>query len=127
MDSEQNLISISLLYVFSLLPTGEGGESSTSSDEWEDDDTNLQNFARKMHRAKLDDGKSTITTKSSDLFGPVNHTAALHRPVSYTEIKQEKMEKLQKAGATGTVERYCISNHCYSLIDDMNYLFNIYN
>lgn len=57
-----------------------------------------------MHRGKMEDTKST-TTKSSDLFGPVLHSAELHRPVSYTEMKQEKSEKLKKAGASGIVER----------------------
>lgn len=51
----------------------------------------------------MEDNKST-TTKSSE-FGLIPHSAELHRPVSYTEIKQEKTDKIIKAGAMGTVER----------------------
>jgi hypothetical protein len=37
---------------------------------------------------------------------PLNKTAQLHRPVSYTSIKQTKDEKIKKAGAMGTLVKY---------------------
>ncbi|XP_069139582.1 leucine-rich repeat-containing protein 27-like isoform X2 [Argopecten irradians] len=83
--------------------TGAENDSSSSSDDWQDED-DLRNYARRKHIGKMEDTKST-TTKSSDMFGVVPHSAELHRPVSYTEMKQEKKEKLKKAGAAGTVDR----------------------
>ncbi|XP_033756549.1 leucine-rich repeat-containing protein 27-like isoform X6 [Pecten maximus] len=82
---------------------GAENESTSSSDDWQDED-DLRNYARRKHIGKMEDTKST-TTKSSDMFGVVPHSAELHRPVSYTEMKQEKKEKLKKAGAAGTVDR----------------------
>lgn len=84
--------------------TGAENDSSSSSDDWQDED-DLRNYARRKHIGKMEDTKST-TTKSSDMFGVVPHSAELHRPVSYTEMKQEKKEKLKKAGAAGTVDSY---------------------
>ncbi|XP_033756545.1 leucine-rich repeat-containing protein 27-like isoform X3 [Pecten maximus] len=83
---------------------GAENESTSSSDDWQDED-DLRNYARRKHIGKMEDTKST-TTKSSDMFGVVPHSAELHRPVSYTEMKQEKKEKLKKAGAAGTVDSY---------------------
>ncbi|OWF51769.1 leucine-rich repeat-containing protein 27-like isoform X3 [Mizuhopecten yessoensis] len=83
---------------------GAENDSSSSSDDWQDED-DLRNYARRKHIGNMEDMKST-TTKSSDMFGVVPHSAELHRPVSYTEMKQEKKEKLQKAGAAGTVDSY---------------------
>ncbi|XP_060082531.1 leucine-rich repeat-containing protein 27-like [Ylistrum balloti] len=83
---------------------GAENQSSSSSDDWQDED-DLRNYARRKHIGKMEDTKST-TTKSSDMFGVVPHSAELHRPVSYTEMKQEKNEKLKKAGAAGTVDSY---------------------
>lgn len=83
---------------------GENGEdSSSSSEDWQDE-RDLRDWAKIQHRSiYMEDNKST-TTKSSE-FGLVPHTAELHRPVSYTEIKQEKADKIKKAGAMGTVDR----------------------
>ncbi|CAG2231306.1 unnamed protein product [Mytilus edulis] len=84
--------------------TGENGEdSSSSSEDWQDE-RDLRDWAKIQHRSlSMEDNKST-TTKSSE-FGLIPHSAELHRPVSYTEIKQEKTDKIIKAGAMGTVER----------------------
>ncbi|XP_061180067.1 leucine-rich repeat-containing protein 27-like isoform X4 [Saccostrea echinata] len=77
--------------------------SSSSSDDWDDGD-DLQDYAKRRQRTlALEDAKST-TTKSSDPFGPVPQPVALHQPVSYTDKKQEKAEKVRRAGASGTVE-----------------------
>ncbi|XP_052102129.1 leucine-rich repeat-containing protein 27-like isoform X3 [Mytilus californianus] len=83
---------------------GENGEdSSSSSEDWQDE-RDLRDWAKIQHRSlSMEDNKST-TTKSSE-FGLVPHSAELHRPVSYTEIKQEKTDKIMKAGAMGTVDR----------------------
>ncbi|XP_078310269.1 leucine-rich repeat-containing protein 27-like isoform X6 [Crassostrea virginica] len=86
-----------------LLNGSPGNGSSSSSDEWDDGD-DLQDYAKRRQRTlALDDAKST-TTKSSDPFGPVPQPVALHQPVSYTDKKQEKAEKVRRAGASGTVE-----------------------
>ncbi|XP_065924232.1 leucine-rich repeat-containing protein 27 isoform X2 [Magallana gigas] len=86
-----------------LLNGSPGNGSSSSSDDWDDGD-DLQDYAKRRQRTlALDDAKST-TTKSSDPFGPVPQPVALHRPVSYTDKKQEKAEKVRRAGASGTVE-----------------------
>ncbi|VDI52649.1 leucine-rich repeat-containing protein 27-like isoform X1 [Mytilus edulis] len=87
--------------------TGENGEdSSSSSEDWQDE-RDLRDWAKIQHRSlSMEDNKST-TTKSSE-FGLIPHSAELHRPVSYTEIKQEKTDKIIKAGAMGTVESF----HC---------------
>ncbi|CAC5425933.1 unnamed protein product [Mytilus coruscus] len=83
---------------------GENGEdSSSSSEDWQDE-RDLRDWAKIQHRSlSMEDNKST-TTKSSE-FGLIPHSAELHRPVSYTEIKQEKTDKIMKAGAMGTVDR----------------------
>ncbi|XP_061180066.1 leucine-rich repeat-containing protein 27-like isoform X3 [Saccostrea echinata] len=79
--------------------------SSSSSDDWDDGD-DLQDYAKRRQRTlALEDAKST-TTKSSDPFGPVPQPVALHQPVSYTDKKQEKAEKVRRAGASGTVESF---------------------
>lgn len=102
-------LSLSLSLSFShfdiIAPPGSPGNgSSSSSDDWDDGD-DLQDYAKRRQRTlALDDAKST-TTKSSDPFGPVPQPVALHRPVSYTDKKQEKAEKVRRAGASGTVER----------------------
>ncbi|XP_048747713.1 leucine-rich repeat-containing protein 27-like isoform X2 [Ostrea edulis] len=86
-----------------LLNGSPGNESSSSSDDWDDGD-DLQDYAKRRQRTlALDDAKST-TTKSSDPFGPVPQPVAFHQPVSYTDKKQEKAEKVRRAGASGTVE-----------------------
>lgn len=54
--------------------------------------------------ASLEDAKST-TTKSSDLVGPTHQPVELHRPVSYTKMKNDKAERVKKAGASGTLDR----------------------
>lgn len=88
-----------------LLNGSPGNGSSSSSDDWDDGD-DLQDYAKRRQRTlALDDAKST-TTKSSDPFGPVPQPVALHRPVSYTDKKQEKAEKVRRAGASGTVESF---------------------
>ncbi|XP_078310263.1 uncharacterized protein LOC111134419 isoform X1 [Crassostrea virginica] len=88
-----------------LLNGSPGNGSSSSSDEWDDGD-DLQDYAKRRQRTlALDDAKST-TTKSSDPFGPVPQPVALHQPVSYTDKKQEKAEKVRRAGASGTVESF---------------------
>ena len=89
-------------------PTGPHGEdSSSSSDDWDDGDDLLDYAKRRQRSLAIDDTKST-TTKSSDPFAPVpqTQTVALHRPVSYTERKQERDERVRKAGASGTVDRW---------------------
>ncbi|XP_062609001.1 leucine-rich repeat-containing protein 27-like isoform X4 [Saccostrea cucullata] len=100
-----------------LLNGSPGNESSSSSsDDWDDGD-DLQDYAKRRQRTlALEDAKST-TTKSSDPFGPVPQPVALHQPVSYTDKKLEKAEKVRKAGASGTVERvesaYCTREAMY--------------
>ena len=37
---------------------------------------------------------------------PMHRSAQLHRPTSYVELKETKKEKLKKAGAMGTVDKY---------------------
>ena len=83
---------------------GENGEdSSSSSEDWQDE-RDLRDWAKIQHRSlSMEDNKST-TTKSSE-FGLVPLSAELHRPVSYTDLKQEKTDKIKKAGAMGTVDR----------------------
>ncbi|KAL5021147.1 hypothetical protein ScPMuIL_000302 [Solemya velum] len=78
---------------------------SSSSDDWNEeleDYTYSQMYGRGM---SLEDTLSAATYRSASLVGPVLQTAELHRPVSYTEMKQERVEKLRKAGAMGTVDR----------------------
>ena len=43
--------------------------------------------------------------EDDDLLGPKPRSAALHRPVSYFQIRQQHMEKIRKAGATGKVQK----------------------
>jgi len=53
----------------------------------------------------LKTNQSSIITLSY-CFLQIIRSAELHRPVSYTSIKQEKQEKIKKAGAMGTVPRW---------------------
>ena len=39
----------------------------------------------------------------SEQFAPINKSAELHRPISYSALKQTKAEKIRKAGAMGTL------------------------
>ncbi|XP_065924233.1 leucine-rich repeat-containing protein 27 isoform X5 [Magallana gigas] len=108
-----------------LLNGSPGNGSSSSSDDWDDGD-DLQDYAKRRQRTlALDDAKST-TTKSSDPFGPVPQPVALHRPVSYTDKKQEKAEKVRRAGASGTVESFRRQSRKKSAASVMNWKVNPY-
>ncbi|KAL4231471.1 hypothetical protein ACF0H5_009048 [Mactra antiquata] len=77
------------------------GDSSSSEDDW-DEDGDLKRYA--YHRAQ-ERIMSSELAKHADTgqIVPINKTVQLHRPISYTSIKQTKTEKLQKAGAMGTL------------------------
>lgn len=42
--------------------------------------------------------KGSFYGSLEDLVGPVPQSAALHKPTSYHEIRQQQIDKLQKAG-----------------------------
>lgn len=48
----------------------------------------------------------TAQRSTSGQIIPMNRTVQLHRPVSYTSLKQSKAEKIKKAGAMGTLSKY---------------------
>ncbi|XP_060599487.1 leucine-rich repeat-containing protein 27-like isoform X3 [Ruditapes philippinarum] len=75
--------------------------SSSSDDDW-DEDGDLKQYAyRQAHERTMVEEAAKRAT--SGQIVPLNKTAQLHRPVSYTSIKQTKDEKIKKAGAMGTL------------------------
>ncbi|XP_071089902.1 leucine-rich repeat-containing protein 27-like isoform X1 [Haliotis cracherodii] len=76
-------------------------EDSSSDDEW---DGSLGEIARMRQRARSKHHQKSAGS-NSDIGGLVPHSAELHRPVSYTDIKQQHLEKLKKVGASGKLER----------------------
>ncbi|XP_060599495.1 leucine-rich repeat-containing protein 27-like isoform X10 [Ruditapes philippinarum] len=78
-----------------------GNGSSSSDDDW-DEDGDLKQYAyRQAHERTMVEEAAKRAT--SGQIVPLNKTAQLHRPVSYTSIKQTKDEKIKKAGAMGTL------------------------
>ncbi|XP_041369001.1 leucine-rich repeat-containing protein 27-like isoform X2 [Gigantopelta aegis] len=87
----------------SLKLSGDGSESS-DDDDW---DGSMGEYAEYMRRQRC--LSHELSRNSSDnnnnLVGPVPSTAELHRPVSYTEMRQQHLDKLKRAKASGTMER----------------------
>ncbi|XP_052226803.1 leucine-rich repeat-containing protein 27-like isoform X2 [Dreissena polymorpha] len=80
-------------------------EGSSSSDNWEDDEGDLRQYAyRRAHERTLSTTEQARQTAPGQI-APINKSAELHRPVSYTSLKQTKNEKLKKAGAMGIIPR----------------------
>ncbi|XP_046371501.1 leucine-rich repeat-containing protein 27-like isoform X2 [Haliotis rufescens] len=79
-------------------------EDSSSDDEW---DGSLGEIARMRQRARSKHHQKSAGS-NSDIGGLVPHSAELHRPVSYTDIKQQHLEKLKKVGASGKLESAAI-------------------
>ncbi|XP_067657076.1 leucine-rich repeat-containing protein 27-like isoform X4 [Haliotis asinina] len=84
-------------------------EDSSSDDEW---DGSLGEIARMRQRARSKHHHKSAGS-NPDIGGLVPHSAELHRPVSYTEMKQQHLEKLKKVGASGKLESAAIRNHLH--------------
>ncbi|XP_041369004.1 leucine-rich repeat-containing protein 27-like isoform X5 [Gigantopelta aegis] len=88
----------------SLKLSGDGSESS-DDDDW---DGSMGEYAEYMRRQRC--LSHELSRNSSDnnnnLVGPVPSTAELHRPVSYTEMRQQHLDKLKRAKASGTMESF---------------------
>nr|KAG5687525.1 hypothetical protein BaRGS_034581 [Batillaria attramentaria] len=80
---------------------------SSSSDDW-NTNASMMELARQRQRTKKSLSADTVsngtgtTGDKSKLIGPVPLSAELHRPMSYTKIKQMTRERLAKASATST-------------------------
>ncbi|KAK3589708.1 hypothetical protein CHS0354_021028 [Potamilus streckersoni] len=86
----------------------DGNRSSSSSDDWSDDGGDLREYAyRRVQQRSMstEEANRMSALAKAELVGPVNKSAELHTQLSYTERKQAKTAKIQKAGAMGTVER----------------------
>ena len=76
--------------------------SSSDDDDWDEDGGDLRQYAlRQLQQRSL----STEAARKEEEIRPMNKSAELHRPVTFTEMKKSKVEKLLKAGATGKVEK----------------------
>ncbi|XP_013395035.1 leucine-rich repeat-containing protein 27 isoform X2 [Lingula anatina] len=75
----------------------EENESSSSS-------RSVEEF-KSLPSSKSSKHRGSVQHSDSETFGPVPQTAALHKPKSYEEFKQQQIEKYKKAGALGMVER----------------------
>ena len=91
------------IYYKNLCFLEDDGDSSSSSDDW-NDDGDLREYA---YRQTLQRSMSTEAARkaASDQLLPMNKSAELHRPQSYVALKESKKEKLKKAGAMGTVDK----------------------
>ncbi|KAL3863250.1 hypothetical protein ACJMK2_005015 [Sinanodonta woodiana] len=83
----------------------DGNGSSSSSDDWSDDGGDLKEYAyRRIQQRSMstEEANRMSALAKAELVGPVNKSAELHTQLSYTERKQAKTAKIQKAGAMGT-------------------------
>ncbi|XP_045189197.2 leucine-rich repeat-containing protein 27-like isoform X3 [Mercenaria mercenaria] len=77
--------------------------SSSSDDDW-DEDGDLKQYAYRQAQERTLSTEAAKRAASGQIV-PLNKTVQLHRPVSYTSIKQTKEEKIKKAGAMGTFSK----------------------
>ena len=92
--------------LLSMCVTEDDGDESSSSDDWTGDgDTDLREYG---YRQALQRSMSTEAARRAmeQQMEPMHRSAQLHRPTSYVELKETKKEKLKKAGAMGTVDKY---------------------
>ncbi|KAK6186062.1 hypothetical protein SNE40_008169 [Patella caerulea] len=83
------------------IPNYDDLDSDQSDDDW------MTGYTR--DRSNLKSRDSTYHEQNlsrKDLGGPVPQSAELHRPVSYSDRKQEQFERLKKAGALGTIDSH---------------------
>ncbi|XP_045189207.2 leucine-rich repeat-containing protein 27-like isoform X12 [Mercenaria mercenaria] len=80
-----------------------GNGSSSSDDDW-DEDGDLKQYAYRQAQERTLSTEAAKRAASGQIV-PLNKTVQLHRPVSYTSIKQTKEEKIKKAGAMGTFSK----------------------
>ncbi|WAR21550.1 hypothetical protein MAR_015524, partial [Mya arenaria] len=79
--------------------------SSSSTDDWEEGDGDLRAYAYHQARDRALSTRAERHAQTSAQMAPEHRSAELHRPLSYTSLKQEKQDKIKKAGASGTIPR----------------------
>ena len=95
-----------LFLCFFLCVTEDEGDESSSSDDWTGDgDTDLREYAYRQAQQRSMSTEAARRAMEQQIE-PMHRSAELHRPQSYLELKQTKNEKLKKAGAMGTVDKY---------------------
>ncbi|XP_052771932.1 leucine-rich repeat-containing protein 27-like isoform X1 [Mya arenaria] len=77
--------------------------SSSSTDDWEEGDGDLRAYAYHQARDRALSTRAERHAQTSAQMAPEHRSAELHRPLSYTSLKQEKQDKIKKAGASGTI------------------------
>ena len=82
----------------------QGDDSSSSDDDWDNDDGDLRQYAYNQVQERIN-STEVAKKESSGQIVPMNKSAELHRPVSYTTLKKNKREKLLKAGVLGRVAK----------------------
>ena len=87
----------------SLKLSGDGSESS-GDDDWDGSMGEYAEYLKRQRCLSHEQGRHS-SDKNNNLVGPVPSTAELHRPVSYTELRQQHLDKLRRAKASGTMDR----------------------
>ena len=86
--------------------TEDDADESSSSDDWTGDgDTDLREYGYRQAQQRSMSTEAARRAKEQQIE-PMHKSAQLHRPASYIELKETKKEKLKKAGAMGTVDKY---------------------
>ncbi|XP_064630967.1 leucine-rich repeat-containing protein 27-like isoform X2 [Lineus longissimus] len=87
-------------------------DGDTSSDESVEDyrlNRNVQDYGyerQEFRSNQLNDRASARSDQALDSVGSLpGHSAALHKPVSYYQIRQQHMEKVTKAGGSGKLNK----------------------
>ncbi|XP_050399386.1 leucine-rich repeat-containing protein 27 isoform X1 [Patella vulgata] len=88
------------------IPNYDELDSDQSDDDW------MTGYTRDRSNLKSRDSTYQEQNPSrKDLGGPVPQSAELHRPVSYSDRKQEQFARLKKAGALGTIDSQLFRRH----------------